>query len=191
VGQKSPAGAGRRDEEERHGGQGMPHADVHVRGAGCGEIRAAERRGERGAPEEEAAEPRPAEKAEAGGEERCGGREDNRGRQLDSQRDREVERVSPAGDLAEEVVETLSRTRHALHEEKSRAIAGDPLREGAREAQHRPFLGQTLERAAEALAERLVARARVREELDERQRRERDRDERHNRSEDGWRKRSS
>ena len=169
----------------------MPYADVHVRGTGGGEIRAAERHRERGAGEEEAPEPRSAEEAETRGEKRGRGREHGRCRQLDSEGPRKVERVSLARDLPKEIVETLSRARDSLHEEKPRTIGGDRLRKRAREHRDGALLGQPSELVRDSRLESRIVRTGKRDELDEEESDESDRDEKCSGREDGEGERSS
>ena len=77
--------------------------------------------------------------------------------------------MSLAGDLAEEVVEALAGAGDALHEEEARAVGRDPLRERARERDGGALLRQARELVRDSRAERGVARAGEREELNEKE----------------------
>ncbi len=135
----APAAATRRNGTD---GERVAHADVDVRDAGRREVRAAERRGQRGARREHAPETRGADEADPGRDERSEHAEDGRRRQLDREGDGEIQEEARAADGAEEVVEPLARPRDSLHEEEAGAVAGDPLREtSARARRRRPPAG--------------------------------------------------
>src|SRR5664280_3458338 len=164
---EGPKGSRRRGDGEGNHGQGVADADVHVRGACREEIGAAERGRKTGARGEKTAKARP-----PGGENaRCDeGREDKKDgcrRELDSEGDREIERVALAGDLAEEVVEAFAGAGDALYEKQPRAVGRDRLRERSRQRDGGMLLRQPGELMCESCPESSVARARECEKLNE------------------------
>ena len=139
-GEKGPAGAGSRDEEERDDGERVADADIHVRHAGRGEVGASEDRGQGRSRHDETPEARAADetgRSRAEGRER---RESGRRRELDREGDGEVEEKPGPAHLAEEVVEALARPRDSLHEKQAGSVPRDPLREGTREREDRALL---------------------------------------------------